>query len=392
VNVLSVLVGTGARTGGTAAFVGESATELERRGDQVEILSTDLALAPTGWLQLQRRITAGERHVALATGNVRVFPARFPRRLAFSPELARAARAAIQDSDVVHLHNLWQYPQYAGFRAARAADVPYVVSLHGALDPFLRRHGRVRKRISMLLYQERLLREAALIHVTTDAEAELIADVAPEVRRAVVPCGIYAERFRSLPDRGAFRRARLRGYEGPLVLFLGRITYKKGLDLLLHAFAQARSARPCRLVIAGPDDEGLTPVLRRLAGRLRVAEHVDFVGPLYGGERLAALASADVWTLPSYAENFAIAVIEAMAAGCAVAMSRTVNLAADVAAAGAGLVAEPAPLPFADALTQLIEDESQRRRLRAAGRSFAARYDWSAVAPRLAHMYRMAAR
>jgi glycosyltransferase involved in cell wall biosynthesis len=391
VNVLAVLVGAAARTGGPPAFVGDSALEIKRVGGSMVVLSTDLALAPTGYLQAQRRVTRGELHVSLEQTDTRVYPARFPRRLAFSPGLYRAACELAPRHDVVHLHNLWQFPQYAGYRAARQAGVPYVVSPHGALDPFLRRHGRLRKRVSMLLYQERLLQEATLIHVTTQAEAELITDIAADVPRAVVPCGIHVDDFKTLPDADLFRNEHLGGYDGPLALFLGRVTYKKGVDVLLRAFAQARQYVEARLAIVGPDDEGLTPGLKALARSLGIGEDVSFVGPLYGGGRLAALAATDVWTLASHTENFGIAVIEAMAAGCPVVVTSAVNVAGDIAAAQAGVVTDVAVTPFGEALAELLADGSRRAELRDAGRAFAARYDWSVVTPALVDMYERAA-
>jgi glycosyltransferase involved in cell wall biosynthesis len=320
-----------------------------------------------------------------------VFPTRFPRRLAFSPGLSKAARELAGASDVVHLHNLWQLPQYAGYQAARAAQIPYVVSPHGALDPYLRRHGRLRKRISMSLYQHELLARAALIHVTTEAEASLMADVVPDVPRAVVPCGAYIDEFHDLPPREQFRRTYLGGYDGPLVMFLGRLSFKKGLDVLIRAFALARRGCDCRLAIVGPDDEALGPELARIARELGVAEDVHFVGAVYGEARRAALASADVWALASHTENFGIAVIEAMAAGRAVAISTAVNVAPDVNRAEAGAVARPDPVAFGELLLTLLEDEPRRDELAVAGRRFAARYDWNVVAPQLLDMYRRAA-
>jgi len=145
-------------------------------------------------------------------------------------------------------------------------------------------------------------------------------------------------------------------------------------------------------VIAGPDDSGLIPKLRRLSADLDLgAEEVVFTGPVFGENRLAALAAADVWALSSHTENFGIAVVEAAAAGCPVVISPGVNLAAELRAARAGVVAEATPEAFAAALRSVIENDSERRRLQNAGPEWAARYDWSRVAPQLAEMYRATA-
>jgi glycosyltransferase involved in cell wall biosynthesis len=390
--VLAVLVGAAARTGGPPAFAGGSAVSLAEIGTPMRIVATDLALAPWGWgWRPQRRITREEMHPTLAVSDTHLFAARFPRRLAFSPALARALREMAPDYDVMHLHNLWQFPQYAGYRAAVGADRPYVVSPHGALDPFLRRRGVLRKRLTTSLWQGEMLDRAAVIHVTTRAEERLISDVAPHVPRVVVPCGLDVGEFADLPPRETFRRERLGGYDGPVILFLGRITQKKGVDVLIRAFAHARRTEDCRLVIVGPDDEGLLPALRRLADDLHVRDDVEFLAPVYGEDRLAALATADVWALSSHTENFGIAVAEAMAAGRAVVASPGVNLAEDIAAADAGMVVEAGAEPFGEALTRVIRDSELRARLERRAPKFAARYDWSVVAPELLEMYRRAA-
>jgi glycosyltransferase involved in cell wall biosynthesis len=370
--------------------VGGSALELAKLGHTMRVISTDLALAPAGAFQRQRRMQDTEVHPSLRGTDGGVFPARFPSRLAFSPSLDRTARRMVPEADVVHIHNLWQYPQYAAYRAAVKAGVPYIVSPHGGLDPYLREHGRARKSLTTRLWQGDMFDRAALIHVTTAAERQHVADIAPHVPRAVVPCGIYVHEFEDLPPREVFRRRWLDGYQGDVVLFLGRLTYKKGLDVLLRAFAEVRREHECRLAVVGPDDENMTPGLRRLAAEIGVAADAMFTGPLYGEDRLAALAGADVWALSSHAENFGIAVIEAMAAGRPVVISPAVNLADEVAAAGAGIVVGLEPEVFAHGLLEVLTDESQRAQLAAAGRAFAAGYDWSVLGPRLVEMYREA--
>lgn len=386
-HVLSILVGAATRTGGPPPFVGGSARELTRLGASMRVLSTDIALAPAGWLQRQQRVRPEDVHPTLRDADLALFPARFPRRLAHSPALRRALRDEVPRSDVVHLHNLWQYPQFAGHRAARAAGVPYIVSPHGGLDPYIRRHGRARKAAMSRLWQDRMFREAALLHVTTTAELELTADVAPEVPRELVPPGIYMEDFAELPPPELFRQRHLGGRDAPVVLFLGRLAYKKGLDVLIRAFSVLRSSQEAVLAIAGPDDEALTPGLERLAQELSVDADVIFTGPVYGEDRLAALAAADVWALSSHAENFGIAVVEAMAAGCPAVISPGVNLAADIGAAEAGLVAELEPEAFGEALARPLSDRALHERLRETGRSFASGYDWSVIGPRMLQMY-----
>ncbi len=391
IRVLQVLVGAAARTGGVPAFVGGASVEVEKLGVEVKLLATDLALAPWGWVQRQRRIGPDEVHPTLAKLDLELHRARFPRRLANSRGLAAALDRLTGEFDVVHIHNLWQFPQYAAYRAALAAEVPYVVSPHGGLDPYLRQRGRIRKRLTSSMWQRAMLERASLIHVTTAAEERSIADIAPAVRRAVVPCGLYVEDFAALPDSGRFRDRHLGGFRGPVILFLGRITQKKGVDVLIRAFARIGGEPDARLVIAGPDDEGILPSLRRVARESGAARRIDFPGPVYGEERREALASADVWALSSHTENFGIAVVEAMAAGRAVVISEDVNLAEDVAAADAGVVAEATPEAFAEGLRAVLADSARRRELESRAPEFAARYDWSAVGPRLRRMYERAA-
>jgi glycosyltransferase involved in cell wall biosynthesis len=390
VRILNVVVGASVRTGGATAFAAEAAVATSRAGGEARVFATDLALAPWGWMQRQRPIRPDELHPSLAPTDFELFPTRFPRRLARSPAMVRALRTEVPNCDVVHIHNLWQHPQYAAFRAAREAQVPYIVSPHGGLDPYLRRRGRFRKAVASALWHQAMLEGAALIHVTTSSEMRLISDIAPDIPRVIVPCAVDTADFGALPPPHEFRERHLAGYSGPLVVFLGRVTEKKGVDVLIKSFAHVLEHQPARLAVVGPDDGGQRPRLERLAENSGIGSQVDFVGGLYGRDRLAALSAADVWALSSHTENFGIAVMEAMAAGCPVAISREINLAEEVAEANAGLVADAEPRAFAAGLLKLLGDPERRRSLSRAGREFAARYDWSEVTPRLLGMYRMA--
>jgi glycosyltransferase involved in cell wall biosynthesis len=237
-----------------------------------------------------------------------------------------------------------------------------------------------------------MLRRAAAVHATTHAEMELFGDAIPaRAARRVVGNGVATSQFATLPPRGSFRREIGIDADKPLLLFLGRLSRKKGLEILIRAVARMPTT-DVALAIVGPDDEGLTADLRDLARRVDISQRTHFVGPRYGEQRLAALADADIWILPSHTENFGNAAIEAMAAGVPVVMSTEVNLAADVVRAGAGCVVPCDAAAVADACMRLLKDPGERRQLAAAGREYAAEYDWPRVAHQLAAMFKEFAR
>lgn len=384
--VLQVIPSLASRTGGPAASVVESSLALRSCGIDVTIFATDMAEAASASRHV--RATLADMPPGASDLDVQLFPARWPYRLAFSPAMYRALCAEVRRYDVVHIHSLYLFPQFAAYRAARSAAVPYVVSPRGALDPYLRRRGRSVKVVAERLWQRAMLTHAAALHLTSGEESRLTADIAPRVARHVVSNGVRCADYSELPSGQEFRRRFLGGSGEPVVMYLGRLSHKKGLDVLMRAFAIARrNAPPCRLAIVGPDDEGLTPELAALARSEGVAESVVFTGMLRGGDKLAALAAADVWALPSHTENFGNAVVEALAAGRATVISPAVNIAAEIGASGAGIVAPLTPEAFGAEIAALLRDDLRREALGGRARTFARRYDWSIVGPRLAEMY-----
>lgn len=386
--VLHVLPTLSPRLGGPAMVVANAAHALRPLGWESTIVATDLA-HPASWSG-RERVTLAD--IPAGAGlDARLYPARWPYRLAYSPALARALREMVHEYDVVHIHMLFQYPQFAAYEAARRAGVPYVVAPRGALDPHLRRRSRLVKAVTGLLWQRRMLDAAAALHFTTGEEARLVSDLRLRAPAIVAPNGIDWHSFQHLPPGEAFRSRHLAGHDGPVVMHLGRVSHKKGLDVLVRAFARAARGEPrAVLALVGPDDDGLTPKLRALAAREGVADRVVFTGMLTGDDKRAALAAADVWALPSHTENFGVAVVEAMAAGRAVIISHAVNLAPDAEAAGAALVRRNTAEAFAEAIASLLGDPDRREALGRAARAFARRYDWEAVAPAWCALYERA--
>jgi glycosyltransferase involved in cell wall biosynthesis len=377
------------RAGGIPSFVSESSAALAGVDVESKILATNLGEAPT--VRHPRKITEAEMPQDASVLDIELFDFKAPVGLAHSPALAKRVEEIVSDFDLVHIHSLWFHPQFAAQRAARKHRVPYVISPHGTLDRYLRSHRRFSKGVMNVTWQNKMLANAAALHVATDRERENISDIAPEVPRGLAPCGVWADRFARPGDESAFRAREFHGTEAPIVMFLGRIAFKKRLDLLIAAFADhARAGGEGLLAIVGPDDEDLVPGLKAQAAELGIADRVRFTGPLFDDDRADALAAATVWALSSETENFGIAVIEALACGIPVLVSEGVSVSDEIAARDAGVVVPLDTAEFTRAIGELIGDDRLRERLGQNGRALAAEYDWREVAPKLRSVYELA--
>ncbi len=320
---------------------------------------------------------------------IRYFATTWPSRFFVSPSMARELRRRVREFDLVHVHSLYLFPTLAATHYARRAGVPYIIRPHGTLDPFLRRRHRIRKGIYNLMIERRNLNQAAAIHYTAQDELELARPLGIRAPGVVVPLGVNPEEFASLPSRGTFRRLHPELEGKRLIVFLGRLTPKKGLDLLARAFALvAKACRDTRLVIAGPDDEGHGRLVRTWLKDAGVYEQTSIVGMLEGEAKRALLADTDVWVLPSYTENFGVAVIEAMACGLPVVITDKVGLHREVSAASAGLVVVCDAQELAAAIRRVLEDPVLPQQLSASAQELVrSQFTWDIAAKKLIRLY-----
>ena len=313
--------------------------------------------------------------------------------LVFSATLAKWLKREIAGFDIVHIHGLYRFPvTYAAWRARRAGT-PYVICTHGSLDPFLYNQSRYSlplKRIYERLFDIPNLNHAAAIHYTAEEEADRASFLSLRTKPVIVPNGIDWESYKNLPAKGFFRMRLRLDEETPLVLFLGRINFKKGLDLLVPAFSQVLQQHPqARLAIVGPDNEGHRSKVRRWCGEQGIENKVFFVDYIGPEEVKQAYVDADVFVLPSYTENFGMTVVEAMACGCPVVISDQVNIWREVQDAGAGLVVRLDPREIANAMCRVLADKELTRAMGTRGRRAAReRYAWPRIVEQLTQIYR----
>lgn len=232
-------------------------------------------------------------------------------RFAISTDLSRALRQRAREPGIVHNHGLWSMINVAAGWTLPGHAAKLVVSPHGTLARWALNRRKNLKRALWPL-QKRALEQADLLHATCEAELEEIRALGLRTPVALIPHGIDV-----LP-MPRIRTPR----SGRTLLFLGRIHPKKGLADLLRIWGDLESRHPdWTLKIVGGGKAGRLPGMRTLANALGL-RRVTFTGPLHGEDKFAAYFDADLFVLPTHAENFAVAVAEALAHGCPVMVTR----------------------------------------------------------------------
>lgn len=234
-------------------------------------------------------------------------------RFAISTSLARALRQKSKTVDVVHNHSLWSMVNVAAGWVVPGGRAKLVTSPRGTLSAYALSRSRWVKRVLWPL-QRRVLARADLLHATSEVELQEIRAKGFTAPVAVVPNGI---------DLPAMPPVQTQADTGTrTLLYLSRVHPIKGLDRLLHAWAQLQPHHPkWRLVIAGKGEATHVKEVQALAEKLGVLR-VEFPGPLYGEAKATAYFGADLFVLPTHSENFGMVVAEALAHGCPAVVSR----------------------------------------------------------------------
>jgi glycosyltransferase involved in cell wall biosynthesis len=310
----------------------------------------------------------------------------------FSWPLNRWLARHTGDYDLVHVHALFSYPSVRAACWAERRGVPCIVRPLGVLNRWgMERRRPWLKRLSFRLIERRLLTRASRIHYTSDDERrEAMRLGVPGDRAVVLPMGIDLTPF-TTPSGSRWLRERAPHLaDRTIVLFLSRLDPKKGLDLLLRAFARVGTGAPrMALLIAGAGEPRFEAAMRREAAELGIERDVFWVGFLHGEDKVAALGAADIFVLPSHSENFGIVVVEAMAAGVPVVISDRVGIHREVEAAGAGVVVRCEVAVIADAIRQLGDDATARKTAGERGRRLAEqRFSADAMISGTLEMYR----
>jgi glycosyltransferase involved in cell wall biosynthesis len=312
---------------------------LRRDGHLQEIATLDLADAPfLSTVDAVVHPLGARRSDRLGLG--RLLPARY----GYSPYMLPWLRRHVGDYDGVIVSGLWNYATMAARHALADANVPYVVFTHGMLDPWFRRRYPAKHLIKQCFWwmgEGVLLRDAAAVLFTSEEERAVSRNAFRpyHVRERVVAYGTASPPGPDSSAEAAFR-ASLPGLgDKPFILFLSRIHVKKGIDMLIDAFAAvAPQTTDLQLVIAGPANAATLSALQARAVACGVAARIHWPGMVRGSAKWAAFRACQAFVLPSHQENFGIAVVEAASIGALVLITDKVNIWREFAAADAGLI------------------------------------------------------
>lgn len=376
-HIVHVIATLAAEEGGPSRAVLDMAVAMAARGHDVAIQTTDYGGAPVDVAAARQQGVRIETH-----------PVQFPRRWKRSTALRATLERVLPDVDVVHLHSFYLYHCLITERICRKAGVPYVLRPHGTLDPFLQQRHRYRKGLIGALFQNRVTDNAAGLHFTAQEERELAQPYARGQKGFVVPSALDPSEFAALPPASHFHQRFPEMQGRRILLFMSRLNFKKGLDILIAAFAGAVAERPdLHLVIAGPDD-GMQQSVEAWVAETGLEGHVTLPGMLRGEDRLAALSAAELAVLPSYSENFGYAVVEAMACGLPVLISDRVNIWREVQAAEAGVVCAADRDAVTRAMIAMLDEPQKNRQRGANGKALVERlYSPAAVGAQIERMY-----
>ena len=313
------------------------------------------------------------------------FPAGRPRRIFRSPALGKALARMLPKFDLVHLHSVFLWPTWAAAVECRKHGVPYFVSPRGMMvKELVQRKSPLVKSAWIRFIERTNLEHAAAIHVTADiegAELEKFGFSLPPVinipNGVAKPSNVADDLINTDVQKLCARQ--------PLILYLGRINWKKNLPELVRAMSDV----PCgHLGITGYDEDNHSRMLIDAAGSVGLERVTVLARPMIGADKEALLRACKVFVLPSLSENFGNTVLEAAIRGKPVVVSEGAGAATLVREHQSGLVCLPTAKSISLAIAEVLRNLDRATAMGERGRLAALRdYSWSAIARQMSAAY-----
>lgn len=293
----------------------------------------------------------------------------------------------IENYDIVHIHSFFSYLCTLGAIIARLKKVKYIISPHGQLDSWVIKQKKIKKMVYYTLLEQQNLENASAIYCTTNQEAQDVKIFGIKSPTFILPLGVTP--LVDLPD------AKIKihtiyniALNIPIILFMSRFHPKKHMELLLYAAHNLAKRHNFHLILAGSGNLEYEQYIFNLVLFLNLNELTTFSGFVQGEDKTLLLQGADIFVLPSYGENFAITVAEAMAYDLPVIITPEVQISPEIEANKTGLVVSGELEAWVQAIEKLLMSEKLRAEMGENGRLLArTKYDWNTIAKKLSIVY-----
>jgi glycosyltransferase involved in cell wall biosynthesis len=335
--------------GGVVSYLHKLNQELLKQDVEVSVYANNITL------ENDRSIELGQE---MDLDGVRVcyFDYLGPKNYLFSPSLRSRLLETMGRYDLVHIHSIWTYAGYIASRIAADHNVPQLLTLYGKLNANVFKKNYLKKIFYLKYFVNKMLKAAKAVQFVSAEEYDQTKRLMPHGLKVYhISNGIETARLSAAQVGIDIKKKHKLPAQSKLILFLGRINWVKGLDLLLESFRRLAAENPmAQLILAGPDNEGFGSKIRQLVAEAGLADKVIFAGMVSDEEKTALLLQSDLMVLSSLSDAMPVSVLEAMAAGLPVLVTDNIGISEELSRNSAGIVvkrnADDVYLGMADAL------------------------------------------
>jgi glycosyltransferase involved in cell wall biosynthesis len=311
------------------------------------------------------------------------------REFTFSSEFTSWLWQHITNYQLVHVHGLFSYTSTAAMAIAQRKKIPYIIRPNGMLCNWSLQQSALKKKIYLALTERANLNRSWAIEFTAIQEQEEASPLHLKAESFVLPYGLYLPK--PIPDARQRLRQLLKVPEDePIILFMSRLHYKKGLDYLIPTLGKIADRR-FTFVLAGSGSLEYEAEIDTLLQTANIRDRTYVAGFVEGEQKNLFLQGSDIFALTSHSESFGLAVLEAIAAGLFVVTTPGVPLAPVVEQYELGQVPELNVTAIALALKQCLEGlndcQKTEARHKRANQLVLEQYTWDSIATKLVGIY-----
>jgi len=318
------------------------------------------------------------------------YPRSIPTRHIVSLALRTAIRGLTKGYELIHAHSSFCFHTLWAAKKAETERVPFVISPRGSLNErYIEKKSPLKKKVWFRLIERHILENADVVHFTSDHEKSKAQDLDVKIRRSeVIPNGVDPEEWNNNVYGEGFGDINA-SLDQPFVLYLGRLSWEKGIRQLIEAMGIIQDEFPqLQLILAGSDNEGFMPQIQKWSLDSGIIDRVRYVGFLDRSKQKLLLEKCSFLVLPSTSESFGMVAAEALYFSKPVVLTPGVGIAEEVERAGAGIIVEQANKGIADGMRFLLQDTECSREMGMRGRLFVEKnYVWPSIAKKMIKVY-----